>query len=95
MISTYLAMQNAIMQQNMVQSRMIGTADGMLSTTAFGNSQPLRPSFGLNSDVFELQNKADETRISVLQKLINSMEKSLAASINRSTPKYGGVDYKA
>ena len=95
MISTYMAIQNAMMSQNMATSRMMCAADGMLSTVAFGNSQPLRPSFGLSADTFELQNKADETRVSVLQRLINSMEKGLAKSINRSTPKYGGVDYKA
>ncbi len=92
MISTYLAMQNAISAQNVAQSSLIGSTTAMFSTTAFGNSQPLRPQFGSGADVFELQNKGLETRVSALQSLINSIEKSIAKSIGRSTPKYAGVN---
>lgn len=92
MMTLSLAMQNAILGQNMAQSRMMGASNAMLSTV--GYSQPLRPSFG-QADTFELQNKADETRISVYQKMMDSIEKALGKSIARSTPKYGGIDYKA
>ncbi|MBQ9245232.1 hypothetical protein IJ182_03085 [bacterium] len=98
MISPYMAIQNAMMAQNATTAKMMGASDAMLSTVAFGNSQPLRPSFGSTvaaSDTFELQNKADETRYTALEKLMVSLEKGIAKSIKRSTPKFGGLDYKA
>ena len=94
MMTLNLAMQNAILAQNMAASRMMGASNAMLSTVGYGNSQPLRPSFG-NADSLELQNKADETKVSVLQRMMESLEKGIAKSIKRSTPNYGGLDYKA
>ena len=94
MISTYLALQNAILARNMATSRMIQNSSQMLAGLSFGNSQPLQPSF-LGADIFELQNKADETRISVYKKLEEALSKALRWHINNSTPKFGGVNYKA
>ena len=94
MITSYGAMQNAILARNIATSQMVQNSSQMLSAVSFGNSQPLRPSFA-QADCFELQNKANETKISVLNKLIEALEKKLAGDIKRSTPKYGGVDYQA
>ncbi len=94
MISSYLAMQNAILARNVATSQMVQNSAHMMSSISFGNSQPLKPSFA-QADKFELQNKANETKVSVLAKFIEAMEKALGKNIERSTPKYGGVDYKA
>ena len=92
MIAPLLAMQyNAISNINSAQASMMNNASAM----SFAASQPLRPSFGLNADVFELQNKANETQVSVSQRLLESIEKAIAKNIARSTPNYGGIDYKA
>ena len=94
MISNYLAIQNAILAQNVATSQMMANSNKMLSSIAFGNSQPLMPLFrGENS--LELQNKTEETRISVLQKLIDSLNKALKRNVDKSTPKFAGLDYKA
>ncbi len=95
MILSYLTMQNAIMAQNTAQAQMISASDRMLSSTVtFGNSQPLKPSFA-QADKLELQNKTNETKISVLQKIINAIREKLTKEIKDSTPKYAGVNYKA
>ena len=92
MIAPLLSMQyNSISTINSAQAAMMNNA----SAISFGASQPLRPSFGLTSDVLELQNKANETKVSVAQRLLEAIEKALAKNISRSTPNYGGVDYKA
>ena len=92
MIAPLLAMQyNSISTINSAQAAMMSNA----SAISFGASQPLRPTFGLSADVFELQNKANETKISVAQRLHEAVQKALAKNIARSTPNYGGVDYKA
>lgn len=92
MIAPLLAMQyNSISTINSAQAAMMNNA----SAISFGASQPLRPTFGLSADVFELQNKANETKISVAQRLHDAVQKALAKNIARSTPNYGGVDYKA
>ena len=75
MISTYLAMQNAILARNMTISNDNKYVAG--------------------ADIFELQNKADETKITVYKKLEEELSKALKWHINNSTPKFGGVDYKA
>lgn len=95
MLTSYLTMQNAILAQNVASSRMVHNSNRMLAVTSFGNSLPLKPSFSQISDSFEIQNKADETKISVLSHLIDAMESSLSKKIKRNTPKYGGIDYKA
>ena len=79
MLSSYLTMQNAILARNMAVNQMAG-----LANVTFGNSLPLR-----------LQTKANETKVSVLNKLIDAINKKLGKDIARSTPKYGGIDYKA
>ena len=94
MITPYMAMQNAILAQNMTAARMMQSSNAMLSTVGFGNSQPLRPSFA-QADSFELQQKSDETKYTALQHMIAALEKSIGKSIARSTPKYGGLDVKA
>ena len=94
MISSYLAMQNAILARNVATSQMVCNSANMMSSLSFGNSQPLKPSFA-QADRFELQNKANETKVSFLAKYIEAIEKALGKNIERSTPKYGGVDYKA
>ena len=92
MIAPLLSMQyNSISTINSAQAAMMNNA----SAISFGASQPLRPSFGLNADVLELQNKANETKVSVAQRLLQAIEEAMAKNIARSTPKYGGIDYKA
>ena len=92
MIAPLLAMQyNSISTINSAQAAMMNNA----SAISFGASQPLRPSFGLNADVFELQKSTNETKISVAQRLHDAIQKALAKNIERTTPNYGGVDYKA
>ncbi len=103
MLSSYLTMQNAMMAQNMAQTRMMAASDKMRSSISFGASQPigggpdsLDVSFGaVQSDALELQTKADETKVSVFKKIAEAIEKKLGKDIQRSTPKYGGVDIKA
>ncbi len=95
MLTSYLAMQNAIAANNMAQSRMMQSSSNMLSSVSFGDSQPLRPSFAAATSADELQTKADETKVTVLQKLMDALEQKLGKDIERSTPKYGGLDYKA
>ncbi len=94
MISSYLAIQNAVLARNVATSQMVQNSANMMSSLSFGNSQPLRPSFA-QADRFELQNKANETKVSYLTNFMEAMEKALAKNIARSTPKFGGVDYKA
>ena len=94
MISSYLAMQNAILARNVATSQVVRNSANMMSSLSFGNSQPLKPSFA-QADRFELQNKTNETKVSFLAKYIEAIEKALGKNIERSTPKYGGVDYKA
>lgn len=94
MITSYLAMQNAILARNMATTRMMQTSNRMLNSVNFGNSQPLCPSF-TQSTSEELQMKSDETKVTVLQKLIEAINKKLGKDIAKSTPKYAGVDYKA
>ena len=92
MIAPLLAMQyNSISTINSAQASMMNNA----SAISFGASQPLRPSFGLNADVFELQNCVNETKVSVAQNMYEAIKKAIAKNIARSTPNYGGVDYKA
>ena len=92
MISSYMAIQNAILSRNIATSQMVQNSNKMLAS--FGNSQPLRPSFA-QADSFELQNKANETKVTVWNKILEAMEKKIAKDVDRSTPKYGGVCYKA
>lgn len=94
MLTSYLAMQNAILAQNMATSRMMQNADNMMASVSFGNSLPLRPSFAQANEA-ELQTKADETKVSILQKIIDSIQKKLGKDIEKSTPKYSGVNYVA
>ncbi len=94
MLTSYLAMQNAILAQNIATSRMMQNADNMMASVSFGNSLPLRPSFAQANDV-ELQTKADETKVSILQKIIEAIQKKLGKDIEKSTPKYVGVNYVA
>lgn len=94
MITSYLAMQNAILARNMAASRMMQNTNVMASPVSFGNSQPLRPSF-MQSTSDELQMKSDETKVSVLQRIIDAINKKLGKDVEKSTPKYAGVDYKA
>ncbi len=95
MISTYFSAQNSLAQMNFLQSSMVQNADRNINMISFGASQPLSPAFMQNSDTFELQTKSDETKISVLKKLQEALEKKLAKDITKSTPKYKGLDYKA
>ena len=93
MIAFYTAaMQNAIMNRNMIASQMMSNSDRMLSSVSFGNSQPLRPSF--YGDTLEIQNKVNETKTSVLNKYLEAIEKRLSKAIKRTTPKYTGIDSK-
>lgn len=92
MISSYMAIQNAVLSRNIATSQMVQNSSRMLAS--FGNSQPLRPSFA-QADSFELQNKVNETKVSVFNKFLEAIEKKLAKDIDRSTPNYGGVCYKA
>lgn len=94
MLTSYLAMQNAILAQNMATSRMMQNADNMMASVSFGNSLPLRPSFAQANEA-ELQTKADETKVSILQKIIDAIQKKLGKDIEKSTPKYSGVNYVA
>ncbi len=94
MLTSYLAMQNAILAQNIATSRMMQNADNMIKSASFGNSLPLRPSFAQANEA-ELQTKADETKVSVLQKIIDAIKKKLGKDIEKSTPKYSGVNYIA
>ena len=82
MLSSYLAMQNAILARNMAVSGMMRASDSMMSQVSFGNSQPLKPSFAqaLAEDKAELQIKADETKISVLQKIIDAINNNTISS---------------
>jgi len=92
-----------MMSQNMATAQMMSASDNMRSAVSFGASQPisgapdaLNVSFAaVQGDRFELQNKANETKVSVLQKLIDAIQAKLGKDIGRSTPKYGGVDIKA
>ena len=92
MITSLMFMQNAILSRNNAQAEMFSNSDRMLSSISFGNSQPLRPSF--SGDTLELRNKLLETKITREKKLIESIEKAIAQKINRSTPKYSGLDSK-
>ena len=93
MITSYFGMQSALMQNNIAQAQMMHNADAMMSSVSFGNSQPLKPSF--QGDVFELQNKQNETKVTVAQKLYDAYQKAIAKNIERSTPKFGGINYTA
>lgn len=68
MITSYLAMQNAILSRNIATSRMMQTSAAMAPQVSFGVSQPLRPSFA-QSNANELQMKADETKVSSYKNL--------------------------
>lgn len=87
MIAPLIAQQNAINASNLATMQMMRNCDAMLS---FGNSQPLRPSFAAQADVFELQNKANETKLAVANSMYEAAEKAKEAGIKRSTPNYGG-----
>ena len=93
MISSFGMIQNAVLAQNIASTKMVQNSNRMLANISFGNSTPLRPSF--SSDYFELQNKANETKMTVWQKLMEAYEKKIAKDIDRSTPKFGGVNYIA
>ena len=95
MLSSYLYLQNSIAAMNTAQLSMVQNSDRMLNSISFGNSQPLEPAFKQNSDTLELQNKANETKVTVLQKLIEAMDEKLGKDIKKSTPKYAGLDCKA
>ena len=92
MITALMYMQNAILTRNNAAAEMLANNDRMLSPVSFGNSQPLRPSF--TGDSFELRNKLLETKITRANKLMESMEKAIAKKINKSAPKYSGLDSK-
>lgn len=76
---------------------MFEASDRMLNAATnvnFGNSQPLKPSFSsLAAD--ELIIKANETRVTVFNKLINALTKKTGEDIKKSAPKYAGLNYKA
>ena len=97
MLTSFLAMQNAMAVTNMAQAGMMSASDRMLNAASgisVGNSQPLRPSFsGVNAD--ELFIKANETKVTVMKKLAEALEKKTAKDIKNSAPKYAGIDYKA
>ena len=59
---------NAIARQNEAALQMVQNSDRM-SAIAFGNSQPLKPSFAAQADKLELQNKKNETKMTVFQAL--------------------------
>lgn len=88
-------MQNAVLANNMAVSNMMGASDRMSASISSGNSQPLRPSFSSSALHDELNMKASETKATVAQKLLESLEKALGKDIKRATPKYAGLDYKA
>lgn len=91
MIAPLLSMQSmALNNINMAQANMMNA-----SAINFRASQPLRPSFTQASDTFEMQTRANETKVTVAQKLLEAYEKALGKNIERSTPKFGGLDYKA
>jgi hypothetical protein len=94
MISSYLTMQNAILARNMATSNMMQVSKNMLSSASFGNSQPLRPAFAQYTNN-ELQAKSDETKISILQKIINSVQQKFGKEVKKSTPNYSGVNVLA
>jgi len=96
MLSSLLTMQRAMSELNNAQLSMVRNSDNMLKTAAsFGNSQPLSPMAIAQADSFELQNKSNETKVTALQYMMDALEKSMGANIKRSTPHYGGLDYKA
>lgn len=97
MIAPLVAMQqNSISASNMATSQMMLNSNAMLSAISFGNSQPLKPSFSsASADVFELQNKANETKLTASQSLYESLVQAIAKNVQRSTPKYGGLNLKA
>ena len=94
MLTSYLAMQNAVLMNNMANIGMMEASDKMMDSVSFGNSQPLKPAFSaLSAD--ELAIKANETKSAVSLKFMDALRKSLAKGINRSTPNYAGINYKA
>lgn len=95
MLSSFLSMQSAMLQQNIAQANLMTGANAMLNSVSFGASQPLKPQNVLTADKFEMSNKAEETKIAVSKRLAEAHEKALAANIKRSTPHFGGLDYKA
>lgn len=92
MISMYSSMLGAISQQNIAQQQMMQCSNAMMSSIG---CQPLSPSFGQFENQMELQMKANETKVSVMQNLREALEKALGKKIKDSTPKYGGLDCKA
>lgn len=88
-------MQNAVLANNMAVSNMIGASDRMLGAISANNSQPLKPSFAAALSNDELSIKANETKATVSQKLMEALQKSLGKDIKRSTPKYAGINYLA
>lgn len=95
MLSSFLSMQSAMLQQNFAQANLMSGVDAMNGAVSFGVSQPLKPQNILAADRFEMSNKAEETKIAVSKRLADAHEKALAANIKRSTPHFGGLDYKA
>ena len=97
MIAPLIAMQqSSIATSNMATAQMMMGSNAMLSGISFGNSQPLKPSFSAQQcDMFELQNKANETKLAVSNSLYDSIIKAIAKNIHRSTPNYGGLNLKA
>lgn len=97
MIAPLIAQQQSLLAtNNMAVAQMMMGSNAVLSNVSFGNSQPIRPSFSaLSADVFELQNKANETKIAASNSLYDSIVKAIAKNIQRSTPKYGGLNTKA
>ena len=93
MLSSFLSIQNAMLINNAAAMNMMNASDRLLNSVSFGNSQPLRPISSFASD--ELVIKANETKITVGTKLLDSLRKRLGKDIIKSAPKYAGIDYKA
>lgn len=96
LISSCLAMQNAIMANEVATIGMMNASDRLMnSALSAGNSQPLRPAFSSSRLNDELIIKANETKVTVLKKLIEALNKKTAKDIKNSVPKFSGLDYKA
>lgn len=89
MITTFIAMQNAINSRNNAILQMYVNTNRSMRSLSFGQQAQM-----LQMDTFELQNHKNAAKISFLNKWLEALNDQLKSSIERSVPKYSGISTK-
>jgi len=89
MITTFIAMQNAISERNNAMMQMYANTNQSINALSFGRNAQIMHAY--SEDIFEMQNKVNETKVSILNRWLDSLNEQIKKSIDRSIPQYAGL----